>query len=70
MGQRQKQHLGRSSGDESEVSGRDAPDAGLEGRVGELRDARGGRRPDVRHGEPNAETEGLPRERREGDEER
>jgi hypothetical protein len=70
MGQRQKQHMGRSAGDESEVSGRDVADEGIEERVAELGDASGGRRPNVARGEPNAETEGLPRARGDGDEER
>jgi hypothetical protein len=62
MGQRQKQHMGRSAGDESVAAGRDIPDEGLESRTEELREASGGRHPEVGRGEPNAETEALPRD--------
>ena len=60
MGERQKQHMGRSTGDEREVAGRDVPDTEGERRAGEL--AEDGDRPRVARGEPNAETEGLSRE--------
>ncbi|HEX6060406.1 MAG TPA: hypothetical protein VFZ11_15455 [Gemmatimonadaceae bacterium] len=60
MGERQKQHMGRSTGDEREVAGRDVPVAEGERRASEL--AEDGDRPRVARGEPNAETEGLRRE--------
>ena len=60
MGERQKQHLGRSTGDEREIAGRDVPDRESEHRASEL--AGNGDRPRVARGEPNAETEGPSRE--------